>query len=246
MQVHFISDLHLSADHPRLTAILERYLSGAARAAAQLYILGDLFEYWAGDDDDEDQLNAQVAGMLREVADKGTRIHFLPGNRDFLLGTDFAARAGLELLSEPTLLDLGGQSTLLCHGDAECTDDHAYQAFRLQVRNPAYQAQFLAQPLAVRKQLIAGVRMKSEQAKAAKQAEIMDVNADAISSLLRQHGYPRLIHGHTHRPALHHVAVDGHICERWVLSDWRDEGQRALGEALVWDSSTGLQRRSLE
>ncbi|KAB2968894.1 UDP-2,3-diacylglucosamine diphosphatase [Zoogloea sp.] len=234
MQVHFISDLHLTADRPALTAVLERYLTGAARAAAHVYILGDLFEYWAGDDDVEDPLNNQVAGLLAALSGAGTQVHFMPGNRDFLLGREFAARAGLEILREPTLIDLDGQPVLLCHGDAECTDDLAYQAFRAQVRNPAYQAQFLAQPLAARKQFIAGVRMKSEQAKAGKQAEIMDVNAGAIAELLRQHGYPRLIHGHTHRPALHLHEVDGHACERWVLSDWREDAGGVQGEVLVW------------
>lgn len=241
MQVHFISDLHLTADRPALTAVLERYLTGAARAAADLYILGDLFEYWAGDDDTEDPLNARVAELLASLARTGTRIHFMPGNRDFLLGPSFSARAGLDILPDPTLIALDGQSVLLCHGDAECTDDLAYQAFRAQVRNPAYQAQFLSQPLAARKQFIAGVRMKSEQAKADKQADIMDVNAEAIDALLRRHGYPWLIHGHTHRPALHRHEVDGHYCERWVLRDWREDSSGAHGEALIWEDGQ-LQR----
>lgn len=244
MQVHFISDLHLTADRPALTAVLERYLTGAARTAAHVYILGDLFEYWAGDDDTDDPLNNRVAGLLAALGSAGTQVHFMPGNRDFLLGREFAARAGLEILQEPTLIDLDGQPVLLCHGDAECTDDLAYQAFRSQVRNPAYQAQFLSQPLAARKQFIAGVRMKSEQAKAGKQAEIMDVNAGAIAALLRQHGYPCLIHGHTHRPALHVHEVDGHACERWVLSDWREDASGARGEVLIWEDGR-LERLAL-
>ena len=244
MQVHFISDLHLTADRPALTAVLERYLTGAARAAADLYILGDLFEYWAGDDDTEDPLNARVAELLASLARTGTRIHFMPGNRDFLLGQAFAARAGLHILQDPTLIDLDGRPILLCHGDAECTDDLAYQAFRAQVRNPAYQAQFLAQPLAARKQFIAGVRMKSEQAKAGMQADIMDVNAEAITALLRRNGYPCLIHGHTHRPALHIHEVDGRSCERWVLHDWREDSGGAHGEALIWEDGQ-LQRHPL-
>lgn len=244
MQIHFISDLHLTADRPALTAVLERYLTGAARTAAHVYILGDLFEYWAGDDDTDDPLNNHVAGLLAALGSTGTRVHFMPGNRDFLLGRDFATRAGLEILPEPTLINLDGQPVLLCHGDAECTDDLAYQAFRSQVRDPAYQARFLSQPLAARKQFIAGVRMKSEQAKAGKQADIMDVNAGAIAGLLRQNGYPRLIHGHTHRPALHVHEVDGHACERWVLSDWREDASGARGEALVWQDGK-LERLTL-
>ncbi|WP_153160360.1 UDP-2,3-diacylglucosamine diphosphatase [Zoogloea sp. 1C4] len=230
MQIHFISDLHLSADRPALTALFERYLAGPARAASKLYILGDLFEYWAGDDDLDDPLNARVASQLAALADAGTQVFFMPGNRDFLIGADFASRARLTLLPDPTPISLDGQPALLCHGDSLCTDDLAYQAFRQQVRNPAWQAQFLTQPLAVRKQIIAGVRMKSEEAKSEKAAAIMDVNADAVVALLREHGFPRLIHGHTHRPAVHSIDVDGHACERWVLSDWQDD----QGEVLVW------------
>jgi UDP-2,3-diacylglucosamine hydrolase len=234
MQIHFISDLHLSADRPELTALFERYLTGPARAAYSLYILGDLFEYWAGDDDLDDPLNRRVADALAAFAESGCNIHFMAGNRDFLLGSEFAARARLHILDEPTLIQLGEQRTLLCHGDSLCTDDLAYQAFRAQVRNPAWQAQFLTQPLAVRKQIIAGVRMKSETAKSEKDAAIMDVNGDTVAALLRQHGFPLLIHGHTHRPAVHQVEVDGQRCERWVLADWRVEAERASGEVLVW------------
>lgn len=234
MQIHFISDLHLSADRPGLTALFERYLAGPAREAGSVYILGDLFEYWAGDDDLDDPLNRGVAETLAGFAEGGSKIYFMAGNRDFLLGNEFATRAHLQILQEPTLIQLGEQRTLLCHGDSLCTDDLAYQAFRHQVRNPAWQAQFLAQPLAMRKQIIAGVRMKSETAKSEKDAAIMDVNGDAVAALLREHGYPLLIHGHTHRPAAHTLDVEGHGCERWVLADWRVEAERASGEVLVW------------
>ena len=217
MHIHFISDLHLSADRPALTALFERYLAGPARAASRLYILGDLFEYWAGDDDLDDPLGAGVASQLAALADAGTQVFFMPGNRDFLIGADFASRARLTLLPDPTPISLDGQPALLCHGDSLCTDDLAYQAFRQQVRNPAWQAQFLTQPLAVRKQIIAGVRMKSEEAKSEKAAAIMDVNADAVAALLREHGFPRLIHGHTHRPAVHDL---GNGRRRIVLGDW--------------------------
>ncbi|WP_374264906.1 UDP-2,3-diacylglucosamine diphosphatase [Zoogloea sp.] len=241
MQIHFISDLHLCADRPALTAVFERYLAGPARGAQALYILGDLFEYWAGDDDLDDPLNTHVAAQLAALAAVGCRIYFMPGNRDFLLGADFARRAHLEILPEPTLVPLGDTSALLCHGDSLCTDDLAYQAFRQQVRNPAWQVQFLGQPLATRKQIIAGVRMQSEAAKSGKAAAIMDVNAEAVAALLRQHGFPRLIHGHTHRPAEHRVDVDGHTCERWVLADW----QGNQGEVLIWADGT-LRRARLE
>ena len=169
----------------------------------------------------------------------------MPGNRDFLIGGDFAHRARLTLLPDPSPLDLDGQPALLCHGDSLCTDDLAYQAFRQQVRNPAWQAQFLTQPLAVRKQIIAGVRMKSEEAKSEKAAAIMDVNTDAVAALFREHGFAPLIHGHTHRPAEHRLAVDGQPCERWVLADWREENGAASGEVLVWSGGT-LQRQPLK
>lgn len=241
MQIHFISDLHLSADRPGLTALFKRYLAGPARNAAQLYILGDLFEYWAGDDDLDDPLNTTIATLLAATADAGVAVFFMPGNRDFLIGTDFATRAHLQVLTDPTLITLGDQATLLCHGDALCTDDVAYQTFREQVRNPAWQAQFLAQPLSVRKQIIAGVRMQSEAAKSEKAAAIMDVNSDAVARLLRTHSFPRLIHGHTHRPATHALEIDSHHCERWVLADWHDD----QGEALIW-SDGQLKRQRLQ
>ena len=234
MDIHFISDLHLCAERPALTAVFERYLAGPARTASALYILGDLFEYWAGDDDLDDPLNTRVARQLATLADAGCRVFFMPGNRDFLLGADFARRAKLEILPEPALIPLGDRQALLCHGDSLCTDDIAYQAFRTQVRNPTWQAQFLAQPLALRKQIIAGVRMKSEEAKSEKAAAIMDVNAASVAALLHEHGFPLLIHGHTHRPAEHRTNVDSHACERWVLADWRDENGEAKGEVLVW------------
>lgn len=234
MQIHFISDLHLCADRPALTAVFERYLAGPGRAAARLYILGDLFEYWAGDDDLDDPLNTHVAGLLAGLADTGCQVFFMPGNRDFLIGADFATRAKLQILAEPTRVELGNDTFLLCHGDSLCTDDLAYQAFRSQVRNPAWQAQFLGQPLAVRKQVIAGVRMKSEEAKSEKAAAIMDVNAEAVTALLREHGIHQLIHGHTHRPADHQVDVDGRVCQRFVLADWRDGDEKAEGQVLIW------------
>ena len=234
MQIHFISDLHLCADRPALTAVFERYLAGPARAAARLYILGDLFEYWAGDDDLDDPLNTHVAGLLASLAETGCQIFFMPGNRDFLIGADFAARARLQILAEPARIELGDATVLLCHGDSLCTDDLAYQAFRSQVRNPAWQAQFLTQPLAVRKQVIAGVRMKSEEAKSEKAAAIMDVNAEAVTALLREHAVAQVIHGHTHRPADHWIDAGGCDCERRVLADWRDENGNAEGEVLIW------------
>jgi UDP-2,3-diacylglucosamine hydrolase len=146
------------------------------------------------------------------------------GNRDLLIGREFAQRCGAALLSDPTLLDLHGARTLIMHGDTLCTDDAAYQKFRAYARNPDNQAQFLAQPLAVRREKIIGLRAESERSKLDKSNEIMDVSQDAVAEILRSHGYPRLIHGHTHRPARHVHVVDGHTCERWVLNDWYQRG----------------------
>ena len=231
---YFISDLHLAADTPQLTALLREHLHTWQSDAAAVYILGDLFEYWAGDDHISDPFNADIAALLK-AASAHYPLYFLHGNRDFLLGEAFAAAAGLTLLGDPTTLDLYGQTVLLSHGDALCTDDVAYQQFRAMVRQPAWQQQFLALPLPARLQQIAAVRQQSAMEKDQKSATIMDVNADAVDALLRAHGYPVLIHGHTHRPAVHEFTVDGHACERWVLPDWYgDEGGYLRVDAEGW------------
>ena len=221
----FISDLHLSAEEPANVAAFLDFLQGKAREATSLFILGDLFEYWAGDDDLATPFNARAAAAIRALADAGTAVFFMRGNRDLLAGPTFAEAIGARLLEDPTRVrfdkDADAPPLLLSHGDALCTDDLAYQAFRRQVRDPAWQTGFLAQPLAARKAFIASLRQQSETAKAEKAIEIMDVNADAVAALLRTHGYPSLIHGHTHRPACHLAEVDGHSCTRHVLSDWR-------------------------
>lgn len=223
----FISDLHLSAEEPANVAAFLDFLQGKAREATSLFILGDLFEYWAGDDDLATPFNARAAAAIRALADAGTAVFFMRGNRDLLAGPTFADAIGAHLLEDPTRIRFGDDADapplLLTHGDALCTDDLAYQAFRRQVRDPAWQAGFLAQPLAARKAFIASLRQQSEAAKAEKAIEIMDVNVDAVAALLRKHGYPTLIHGHTHRPACHRLEVDHHTCTRHVLSDWRGQ-----------------------
>lgn len=220
MQALFVSDLHLAEEQPETTAAFLAFLAGPARSVPALYILGDLFEYWAGDDDGDAPLNRRVAEALRGLSASGSAIHFIAGNRDFLLGEAYAARAGMTLLADPCPLRLGAVDVLLSHGDALCTDDLAYQAYRRQVRDPAWQAAFLARPLAERKAFIDSLRSRSEQAKREKEMAIMDVNRSAVEALLRKHAYPTLIHGHTHRPARHEHLVDGRRCERWVLADW--------------------------
>jgi UDP-2,3-diacylglucosamine hydrolase len=220
----FISDLHLSADRPEVLSAFAEFLATTAVQADALYILGDLFESWAGDDDLDAPFNRHVVSALAKLSDSGTALFLMHGNRDFLMGEALADACHARLLPDPSLHVIHGAATLLMHGDTLCTDDTAYMAFREQVRDPRWQRDFLAQPLARRKAQIAQLREQSRLAQRRKTAEIMDVNAESVINALRQRGYPRLIHGHTHRPALHVHEIDGHRCERWVLPDWYGQG----------------------
>lgn len=220
----FISDLHLSADRPEAFSTFTEFLATTAGQADALYILGDLFEYWAGDDDLDAPFNRQVVTALATLHAGGTALYLMHGNRDFLMGGALAAACGAHLLPDPSLRVIHGVATLLMHGDTLCTDDTGYMSFRAQVREAAWQQHFLAQPLAQRKAQIEQLREQSRLAQRQKAAEIMDVNAESVIHLLRKYGYPRLIHGHTHRPALHVHEIDGHRCERWVLPDWYEQG----------------------
>ena len=224
MATLFVSDLHLSAERPHITQQFLDFSARTAAGASALYILGDLFEYWLGDDDADDPLNSAVASALKDLSSRGVSVSFMHGNRDLLVGRAFVARCGATLLPDPTLADLHGTRTLLMHGDTLCTDDLAYQDFRRYARDPDNQAKFLAQPLAARREQMLGLRSRSEEAKRLKSEEIMDVSVPAVEAALRAHGYPRLIHGHTHRPARHVHVVDGRACERWVLNDWYQRG----------------------
>ncbi|MBI5889377.1 MAG: UDP-2,3-diacylglucosamine diphosphatase [Nitrosomonadales bacterium] len=219
----FISDLHLSTAHPRSTELFLRFAADTAPKAEALFILGDLFEYWAGDDDLDDPFHLRICDTLRNLDAHGTRIFIMHGNRDFLMDEELGSACNATLLDDPTMIDLYGTPTLLTHGDTLCTDDTEYQRFRAQVRNDAWQAQFMAQPLAQRKAQIEQLRMQSESQKRSKEMALMDVNMEAVNELLRQNNYPRLIHGHTHRPARHLHHVDGHTCKRWVLGDWDNQ-----------------------
>ena len=231
----FISDLHLSAQTPELNALFLEFLGGRARDAEALYILGDLFEYWVGDDDLEDPTNASIARALRELSDSGVELNVMRGNRDFLFGDGFAAATGARLLPDPYVLSLPAWQFVLSHGDALCTDDVEYQVFRSQSRTPEWQAAFLAKPLAERRAIARALREQSESGKQAKaqgkSAYLMDLNPGATEDFLRDHGYATFIHGHTHRPEKHDHIVDGIHVERWVLSDWHEE----RAEALLWD-----------
>jgi len=228
MPTLFISDLHLDDTRPQITDLFARFLAREARGADALYILGDLFESWIGDDEDA-TLATRVADALRGLRDGDVPIYFMHGNRDFLLGANYAERTGMTLLADPTIIDLHGERTLLMHGDTLCTDDLDYQKFRTLVRNPAWQTQFLAKPLAERRVFAAQARGESRKQTAMKPAEIMDVNQNAVASAMRTHDVRRLIHGHTHRPATHRFDLDGQAAERIVLGDWYEQSS-----VLTW------------
>ncbi|MBM4190001.1 MAG: UDP-2,3-diacylglucosamine diphosphatase [Betaproteobacteria bacterium] len=216
----FIADLHLTPERPQINAAFFAFLAGPATRAQALYILGDFFETWVGDDDLTDPLHAEVASALKHLTTNGVPVFLMHGNRDFLLAEDFCKASGATLISDPTLIKLHGEDTLLMHGDTLCSEDVAYQAFRTQTRDPNWQRTFLAKPLAERHALACALRTQSEQTKADKTAEIMDVHPEAVTQALRQSGCRRLIHGHTHRPAGHHLEIDGQRAERWVLPAW--------------------------
>jgi UDP-2,3-diacylglucosamine hydrolase len=220
----FISDLHLTSARPRINRIFFSFLEGPALHADALYILGDLFEYWAGDDDLVDPLNAQVAAGLKAVRDAEVPVYLMRGNRDLLLLDGFARASGSTFIADPTIVDLYGTRTLLMHGDTLCTADERYQAFRRRAHSRLWQRMFLAQPLRLRRAEIHYARRLSEAEKKTKAEYIMDVAPAAVDQVLRDSGSTRLIHGHTHRPARHAHVVDGRSCERWVLSDWYDHG----------------------
>ncbi len=216
---YFVADLHLTDQRPAATGRFFRFLREQVTGADALYILGDLFEAWIGDDHDE-QVAHDTARQLKTLVDAGTPVFFMHGNRDFMLAARYAERAGMALIADPTLIDLYDTPTLLMHGDTLCSDDHAYQQFRRRVRHPWTQAVLHRLPRGVRQKLARQARAGSVSAKAAKTAAVMDVNADEVVRVLREHRACRLIHGHTHRPARHLHTVDSHACERWVVPDW--------------------------
>ena len=214
----FISDCHLDASRPEVTAMLVNFLQTRAVTARYLYILGDLFEVWLGDDDPAPE-HQDVIRLLRQLGETAD-LFFIAGNRDFLLGNDFARANNITLLDEPHLLLLDKARVVLVHGDLLCTDDHDYQAFRAMVRAPAWQADFLAKPLSLRQQMAAQMRTYSLEAMAQKSMQIMDVNLAAVENCFRDNGASTIIHGHTHRPAVHTCSPG---LRRIVLGDWDRE-----------------------
>jgi UDP-2,3-diacylglucosamine hydrolase len=233
----FISDLHLCSNSPKTTRLFLQFVERIAPQAEALYILGDLFEYWAGDDDLHTAFHKKITAALRQLTEHGTRVFIMHGNRDFLMQEELAQACNATLLPDPTLLDLYGIPTLLSHGDALCTDDTDYQNFRRQVRDSSWQQQFLALPLAQRKAQIEKLRTTSKAEKQHKSMSIMDVNLHAVHELLQKYNYPRLIHGHTHRPAHHLHHLEGHTYDRWVLGDWDTcaNALRCAADEIVWE-----------
>ncbi len=222
-QTLFISDLHLHQTRPQTTAAFFRFLDSDAKEAESLYILGDLFEYWVGDDQlDHDAFSQTICRAIRKLADSGVAIFFMHGNRDFLIGSRFAEAAHLTILNDPTTITIDERQLLLLHGDTLCTDDVAYQTYRAMVRDPCWQADILAKPYSERIALAHSIREQSDAAKVGKPDDIMDVSISTVEAVFRAHGYIDMIHGHTHRPATHMHVVDGHRCSRVVLADWHD------------------------
>jgi UDP-2,3-diacylglucosamine hydrolase len=228
----FISDLHLNAAQPATLQRFARFIDEVAPGARELVVLGDLFEYWVGDDATDDEVGNRVAQQLRALADRGVRVLLMHGNRDLLLGRDFAQRAGAELLVDPTLASIGNETVLLAHGDAWCTRDEPYMRFRAQVRNPMFQQMFLAKSLAERRAFIGQARAASEAGKQTKAMDIMDVTPEVVADAMRAAGVRLLIHGHTHRPATHRFDLDGAAAERWVLPDWDYDSAAVRGGYL--------------
>ena len=232
----FISDLHLNAGAPATLGRFLRFCKEDAAAHAELVILGDLFEYWIGDDtleDDSDTVSRAVAAALRALCSRGVRLYVMHGNRDLLLGAGFLRATGAQLLADPAVAAIDGREVLLAHGDAWCTQDVEYMRFRASVRQEATQRQFLAGPRAARLAFVGAARAQSESGKRAKAMEIMDVTPSVVDEALRAGGLRLLIHGHTHRPAVHEGSLDGQPTQRWVLPDWDfdvpDPGQRRGG-----------------
>jgi UDP-2,3-diacylglucosamine hydrolase len=245
----FVSDLHLQASLPHTADAFRQFLSQHAVQAQQLYLLGDIFEYWAGDDDIDTPFNRGIADAIAGVAKTGVAVFWIAGNRDFLVSDGFSRAAGLTLLPDPFVITLAGQRLTLAHGDTLCTDDVDYINFRNQVRNPAWQQTFLALPLAQRKAIIENLRRGSQAAQMQKSSEIMDVNPEAVAQLFAATDSRLIIHGHTHRPARHVYNDKNNEADaekvRYVLPDWDIDAQPPRGGWIALDSDGRLHRIDL-
>jgi len=227
----FISDLHLEAERPEIGEQFVRFLEEEAGAADALYILGDLFEYWVGDDDPNAHYKI-MKNAIRDLADTGVPIFFMHGNRDFMIGDRFAEETGVRLLEDPQAIDLYGTRVLLSHGDSLCTDDAQYQQMRQMTRKPEWQAMMRAKPLEERIAIAEQARQQSQEYSATASEEIMDVNQDAVIETIREHEVEVLLHGHTHRPAVHDVDLGDRTATRIVLGDWYEQGS-----VVRWDEN---------
>jgi len=219
----FIADLHLQTEEPAITAGFLRFLRGEAKSADALYILGDLFEAWIGDDD-PNPLHREMAAAIKALVDSGVPCYFIHGNRDFMIGQRYARESGMTLLPEEQVLNLYGRNILIMHGDTLCTDDTGYLAFRAKVHTPWIQKVFLALPLFIRNRIAARMRAGSKAANSSKSMTIMDVNPQAVVKVMEKHRVQWLIHGHTHRPDVHSLIANGEPAHRVVLGAWHSEG----------------------
>jgi UDP-2,3-diacylglucosamine hydrolase len=227
----FISDLHLDENSPEIGEQFLRFLEGEAADADALYILGDLFESWVGDDDPNPHY-AIMKSALRALVDSGVPVFFMHGNRDFMISDQFASETGVTLLSDPTPIELHGKKVLLSHGDALCIDDKQYQQVRLMTRNPDWQAMMRAKPLQERIAFAESARQQSKEYNDSVGEDIMDVNKDAVVGTFRTRGVDILLHGHTHRPAIHDVQLEDRVAKRIVLGDWYEQGS-----VVRWDAN---------
>ena len=233
----FVSDLHLDAQWPEANAQFLEFLHTEATRARNLYILGDLFEVWIGDDD-PDPARAKIVEGLRKLTTGGVSCFVQHGNRDFLLGAGFCARSGAHLLPDPVLADFDGEQVLLSHGDALCTDDHPYQELRTAMRDPAWQRRLLGLPLATRAALADQARRGSQVHTARTVPYVMDVNPEAVQAAYRATGATRIIHGHTHRPGIHDEQADGRAVQRIVLGAWYEQGSVLVRDAGRYELKT--------
>lgn len=230
-EILFISDLHISLEKPEITRRLLHFLEKRAAKATAVYILGDLFDAWIGDDDFTPP-NNKIRKQLKRLTASGTRVYLQTGNRDFLLGERFCRDTGATMIGDYAVIDLFGAPTLLTHGDLLCTDDQPYQAFRAKSRNPDWQRSVLSKPLLVRLLAARWYRLRSFLHKRKKSREIMDVNQDTVVKVMCEHGCLRLIHGHTHRPNVHSFKINGQTAQRFVLADWNKDA----AEVLCWNN----------
>ncbi|MDF1583953.1 MAG: UDP-2,3-diacylglucosamine diphosphatase [Methyloprofundus sp.] len=228
----FISDLHLTIERPEVTKKFLKLLTGRAKQAKALYILGDLFDTWIGDDDFSPPIKS-VKKHLKALTTQGLPIFYLHGNRDFLIGQRFSEETGVTLLDEYSVIDLYGTPTLLTHGDLLCTDDLAYQAFRLKSHSLAWQANVLSKPLILRILYARWYRLRSFFHKRKKSQDIMDVNQASVANIMTHYQTTRLIHGHTHRPAVHELTINNLSGQRFVLAEWKKDS----ASVLVWTDS---------